>query len=243
MFRNSMVAAVVVMAGALAQAADAPKRTISTSGTATVYVVPDEATVRFEVHTFNGDLSKAKAENDGKCAEVLKLVKGMGVDDKSIQMAQVRTAPVYERPDEKKPAVLTGYSVGRTYAIKLKDLNKLEKLSDAIMTNPSCSWQGFEYRTTQWRKHQDEARKMAVRAAREKAQAMAGELDCTIGPPVTVTVTDSDSGYWRSGSNHNSSTHDASPNLFSDDAEQLAPLGEIEVRAIVNVTFDLVPEQ
>ena len=51
-------------AGAVSTLIQVPGRTITSSGDAAVFVVPDEAVVSFGIETFNSDLDHAKSLND-----------------------------------------------------------------------------------------------------------------------------------------------------------------------------------
>src|SRR4051812_20391358 len=61
-----------------------PNRTISTSGTATLHVKPDEVTLRFAVETRDPDLAKAKAANDAASRAALDTLKSLHVEDRDI---------------------------------------------------------------------------------------------------------------------------------------------------------------
>src|SRR2546421_238199 len=55
----------------------------------------------------------------------------------------------------------------------------------------------LQFMDSQIRKHRDEARRMAIRAAQEKARLLAGEIGQSIGPAYSITET-SGSDYGRS---------------------------------------------
>src|SRR4051812_19564478 len=81
--------------------ADEPTvRTITTTGTATIHVVPDEAMLRFTVHTFDADLPKSKKLNDAAAAEILGFFRSNGIEAKDIQTAAADSSAVYEYRQE-----------------------------------------------------------------------------------------------------------------------------------------------
>src|SRR3954466_5060496 len=86
------------------RAGDAPvQRTIRTSGTATVYAKPDFVNLKFAVHTFDGDLTKAKQLNDTAARQVLQLLQTLGVEERDIQTEAMRSDRVEEEmPDRHK---------------------------------------------------------------------------------------------------------------------------------------------
>jgi hypothetical protein len=62
-----------------------PGRTITSSGEAVVYVVPDEAVVSFGVETFDADLDKSKSKNDEASSRLIKAIKALNIEEKHIQ--------------------------------------------------------------------------------------------------------------------------------------------------------------
>jgi uncharacterized protein YggE len=101
---------------------------------------------------------------------------------------------------------------------------------------------GVEFATTELRKHRDEARALAVRAAREKAVALAKELG--LKPGRARSIVEGGGGFWSGygswggrggGYAQNVSQRSADP---SEVTGTVAP-GQIAVTAHVSVAFDL----
>ena len=74
--------------------------------------------------------------------------------------------------------------------------------------------QAVRLRTSQLRKYRDEARAKAIRAAKEKAVALAGELGVKIGRPHSISE-----GYQYSGGGQNRSNFQMSARARGDDQE------------------------
>jgi uncharacterized protein YggE len=95
------------------------------------------------------------------------------------------------------------------------------------------------------RKYRDQARAMAIRAAREKARAIAGAVDCKVGHPRTIQEGAQRYWYWGGNSNVNATAtaqntgERAAADGVSDETEVMPP-GQIEVRTSVSVVFDLL---
>lgn len=247
MFKRSiaLLAALVVLlpslplAGqVLAESSDS--RTVSTRGEATVYVTPDEVVVRLGVETFDTSLDKAKQANDAASATLVKAIKGFGVEDKHFQAAALEVSIRYHRENDRGGPSIQGYVANRSYAVTLKDVKRLEEFVEAVIKSGANRLTGIEYRSTELRKHRDQARKLAIGAAREKAAALAGELGCTLGTPRTITEGASDYGdnNFFSG---NSSLQAVEEVDGGDVGGETMPLGQIAIRASVSTTFDLVP--
>jgi uncharacterized protein len=219
-------------------------RTISTTGESVVYVTPDEVIVSLGVETFNPDLDKAKSDNDGLSAKLVKAVKGLGIEDKHVQTDTLNVELQYKDYGHATHGI-EGYFARRQYSITLKDTKLFEKLIDTALKNGSNRLMGFEFRTTELRKHRDQARKMAIKAAKEKAVDLAGELEMKVAKPRTIG--EASFGYyggrgwgWAGGNAMaQNSVQFAPPPAGGGDGEGTLPLGQIAVRATVSVTFDM----
>lgn len=227
-----------------AQAQDLPghvqPRTISTTGEATVYVVPDEVVVSFGVQTFDANLDKSKSTNDEQSARLLKAIKGLGVEEKHIQTATLSVS-IHYKDYNRATFGIEGYQCQRQYAVTLKDTKLFESLIDTGLKNGANQLMGFEFKTTELRKHRDSARKLAIKAAREKAIALAGDLEMKVGKPRQIS--ESSGGYWGGYFGGNSFAN-ASQNVMQvapggGEGGETMPLGQISVRANVSVTFDM----
>jgi hypothetical protein len=212
-----------------------------TTGEAVVLVKPDEVLINLGVETANADLEKAKRMNDDAAAKLLKAIKSLGVEDKHIQADHMEIEIRYRDNDR---LAVEGYVARRAYSITLKKTDLFEKLIETGIKNGANRLLGFEYRTTELRKYRDQARKMAIRAAREKAEALAAELDCKVGRPASIQEGGGSYGYggsrwgWNSfGAMSQNSVQSVSSG--GEEGETL-PLGQIAVRAQVSVSFDLV---
>jgi uncharacterized protein YggE len=222
-------------------------RSISTMGEAVVYVVPDEVIVTLGIETFHKDLDQAVRTSDEMAERLLPAIKGLGVETKHIQTQNLEVEVRYHDYNSSQFGV-EGYVTRRMYTVTLKDTKLFERLVTTALKSGANRLLGFEYRTSELRKHRDEARKMAIRAAREKAVALTGELGCGLGKPNTIG--EGYYGYagmwssrWNWGANAQAQVAAQAPgggDGGAGDEGGIAPLGQIGVRAQINVTFELV---
>ena len=219
-------------------------RTVSVTGEAEVRVVPDEVLLTLGIETHHNQLAVAKTENDAIVKRVLALATEFDIAPEHVRTDYIGIEPrypsgCYELCD---PA---GFVVHKSVVIRLGDLSKFEDLlTDALNTGVNYV-QGIEFRTTELRKYRDEARALAIRAAQEKAAALAGELGQQTGKPQTITEQQSSwwSGYgawwgsrWGSAMTQNTVQEYQGGSLGVDSS--VAP-GQISVRASVAVSFEL----
>ena len=194
---------------ALAQWRETPSQPlINVSGSAEVKVAPDEVDLSASVESHNPSLDAAKQENDRHIKQALEFLRRQGVKDKDIQTDYINIEPVFKdgqriyssnmegwlpKDDDVKPIY---YVVRKGLSVKLTDTEKFDAVLTGLITNGVNYVQGIDFRTTQLRKYKDQARVMAIRAAREKADAMAEELGVKVGKPYAINVTDT--GGWNS---------------------------------------------
>src|SRR5439155_20223766 len=163
----ALLASLVLLCPVVRAAEEPPPRLINTTGESTVYVRPDEVVVNFGVETFNKVLSESKSANDAASKKLLAAIKDVGVEDKYVQTDVMQVQIEYPAGGPKNG--IDGYFCRRQYAVTLKDVKLFEKLIDSALNNGANYLMGFEFRTSELRKHRDQARKMAIKAAKEKA--------------------------------------------------------------------------
>lgn len=244
----------LVLLAASANAADAAKspRLITVTGEAQVNVVPDEVAVSIGVQACGNTATEARLAEEEIAKKVVDVTKQLKIETRDLQTDSIEIDLVkpeyydwrmcYENKEPKK------YGARQMIRITLKDVSVLEDLLTKSLEVGATKIMGVEFKTSELRKYRDQARAMAIIAAKEKATALAGELDCKIGKPQTITEQTSygrdwyyyGSSWWwgrsnNSGANWVQNASDA-PSAVSGTA---ISLGQIAVTAKVSVSFDL----
>jgi hypothetical protein len=205
-----------------------------------VQVVPDEASLTFGVETWDKDLDVAKSKNDDIVAKVLSELDLQGVEPKYIQTDYLNIEPRYEDYYERRNFI--GYFVRKNIEVALKDVSRFEAVLSGLLQAGANYVNGVVFRTTELRKHRDEARALALRAAREKAAAMAKELGQEIGRPLSIREERSEDGgwyrWWWGGSPASQNVVQNAGGGASGAGDSVA-LGQIPVNATVTVEFEL----
>jgi hypothetical protein len=208
-----------------------------------VKVVPDEVAMALEVSDLHKDLVEGRKIHAEHVQAVLARTRSAGVEPRDIQTDYIRIEPEYENRStgsHTSTRVFLGYRFRTDIAILLRDISKFEGLLTAGLSSGVQELHGIEFRTSQLRKHRDAARAAALRAAREKAIAMAGELGQKIGRPRTIQEGRGTSygtrGLRSQSLTQNSFLVEEGPGAGEEGG--LAP-GMISIRATVSVTFDL----
>jgi uncharacterized protein YggE len=221
-------------------------RTISVYGEAEVKVVPDEVSIHLGVESSDKDLGRAKKENDDRIKKIIAAAKGAGAEAKRIATDQVTIEPRYDsnrRWSNGRPLV-DGYAVRRSLQITLRDVSKFDAVLTATVDAGANFVHGVNFTTTELRKYRDQARAMAVKAAREKAVLLAKDLGAKPGKPRTINEGGGGfwggHGYWGgSGRGFNVSQNVSQNAASSGSAESTVALGMVSVTANVSIVFDL----
>jgi uncharacterized protein len=229
-----------------AQELSAAKPSISVTGEAEVKVAPDLVLITLGLDTVNAQLSEVARLNETKVNRLFASLRQLGIDSKDIQTDFLHLQPVYEDRDPQLRKFLY-YQQRTTIQITLRDVSKFDQLIPAVLKSGVEYIDDIEFRSTQLRQHRDQARQLAIAAAKEKAVALTGALNQKIGKPLSIS--EGGAGFWPSygrwlgGSRYGSqrgSTQNVTQNLSSSSASSpsgaLVP-GTIAVRAEVSVVF------
>lgn len=153
-------------------------KAVRVTGTAEVKVVPDRAVIEIGVEKESPSAIQAKAAEDAASRKILAALRAGGVDEKDIQTTYLALRPSVRY--EKK--VRIPYFVAeQTLAVTVRDLSKLDQLLQSLVRAGGNRIDSVHYETSDLRKYRDQARDLAVKAAREKAQALAAALGQEIG--------------------------------------------------------------
>ena len=229
----------VFVATVSAQNIDVSKMpTIKTTGTADIQVVPDTATFSFTVSKKNESVAAAKKENDETINKVTAVANRFGIKQTDVKTDYIRVSEATKRvkipnseDDDDYESVFDGYRVSRKLVIKLRDMTKFESFLTALLDAGINDVSDVDFSASEIRKYMDQARTEAVRAAKEKAQAIALEIGQTIGKAVSIKEVNN-SGYSNVSANVNSNFRSGASSSTND-----STVGTITVKAQVEAEF------
>ncbi len=213
---------------------------ITVTGQAEVRVPPDEVVFTLAVENVDKDMVVASKRTDDSVRQILAIARKNNVKPEDFQTSHISVQPKYNTDDlpyesrDKVKRVLVGYEVSKTVAIRLRDISRFDDLLADVLKAGITRLSNLEFRDSQIRKHRDEARRMAIRAAQEKAKLLAGEIGQSIGPAYSITE-EGGVDYSRSMNQNLTTTSGA-----SSDSESATAPGTISVTAQVTVRFRLM---
>jgi uncharacterized protein YggE len=221
----------VVLAGLALAEEKVPARFVRVMGTAEVKVVPDRAVIEVGVEKQDHSASVAKHAEDAAARRILAALRAGGIDEKDIQTTYLSLQP---QSSYVKKVRVSYFVAQQTLTIMVRDLSKLDGLLEALVKAGGNRIDSIGYQTSDLRKYRDQARDLAVKAAREKAEALAKALGQDIGKAQTIEEGE-DSEYTRgiyANANFTFAAREksASPSLAA---------GQKTISASVTVSFEL----
>jgi uncharacterized protein len=216
---------------------------ITVTGDTLINVAPDRILCAFGVETRGLDLAIAKQQNDATVKKALAAIANMGIPERDIQTDRISVEQKYR--DYNNSNELLGYIVRNMFVVTLNDPAKVEDLISRTLASGVNFLLGVDFRTTELKKYREQARELAARAAREKADKIAAVLGESVGHAITINegYNAPDSSMYNStwsgfGSQRTNSSQNAVA-VSAGDASDTVALGKVSVRANVNVTFEL----
>ena len=161
-----------------------------------------------------------------------------------MQTSYISVSPKYNTDEldyEQRRAVkriFLGYEVSKTIVVRLREISRFDELLSDVLKAGVTRLSNLEFRDSQIRKHKDQARAMAIRAAQEKATLLTGVIGQSIGPAYSITE-GGNVDYTRSNITQNATTT-ISGDLSSRESESAFAPGLISVTAQVTVSFRLM---
>jgi uncharacterized protein len=221
--------------------------TVQVSGTAVVNILPDRALIQLGVQSNGKSPKEVQAKNSAAINQVTKALKTLGIESKDIVTDWYTIEPLYQDYDSLS---IKGYRIYNVVAITLHDVKKTNDVIVGTMQAGANQVVNVEFYTSELRKYRDQAREMAMKAAAEKAQALAhaarAETSCVLNINENTSSYFNGGGWWYgSASNQNLWTQNVMQNAAPtgggtpslDDGP--VSLGQISVKAEVGVTFGL----
>ena len=220
---------------------------ITVNGEAVVKVQPDEIIITFGIETWDKNIVIAKEENNKIMKKAVAVIKESGIQDKDIQTDYLSIEPRYGDNYEKRNFI--GYFVRNTLVVTLSETDKVEDLVTGVLQSGVNYIHNINFQTTEFKKYREQARELALNAAKEKAEKMAGTLGQSIGDPIQINEGYGGSNWWYYsswngwgyGRRSNYLSQNVMQNIESGTGEisKTIALGKISIKANVNVTFEL----
>jgi uncharacterized protein YggE len=199
-------------------------------------VVPDRAVIELGVEKQDASASIAKQAEDATARRILASLRASGIDEQDIQTTYLSLQPQF---NYRKGMRISYFVAEQTMSVTVRDLTKLDALLESLIKSGGNRIDSIQYETSDLRKYRDQARELAVKAAREKAAALASALGQEIGKAYTIEeIPDSNySNVW--GYTSNTTAFGNSGGTRAHGGPTMAA-GQRTISASVTVSFDLI---
>ena len=245
--KRSTILILILLCSAFSSSAQESEKlpVITVSGTAEVQIAPDEAVFSIDVTKTNKDLQAAKRLNDESVGKILELTRRFSISPQNVQTTQIAVDMKYESirdaktrifsddGDEIGKRVFRGYEVSKSVTVRLTDLSRFEEFFAEVLKTGVSGVNSVKFETSKLRENKDKAREMAMKAAKEKATAMAAAVGQTIGRAIKITEANVGGQFANYSANSNVT---GTAGVFTESLVTFAP-GAIKIEAQVTVSF------
>ena len=216
----------------LAQAAKEPS--IQVVGAATIEVAPDRMVWSVTLSNRGNDLEQIANEHTALVERAKQVLRDLQIPAQDTKVTDMRFGAEWDQQAGQRARV--GYVATTYLVVTSSDLARYQSLWKGLAKVPGVSVEQVAFDHSRRIQFQEDARLQAAKAARTKAQLLAGALDSTIAEPLAIEERE-DSGYPQSLTIA-SNAYVPIPN----DAPEPPMAGKLRIQAKVQVTFRLKPK-
>jgi uncharacterized protein len=221
------------LAGLVAAEDHAPSKFVRVTGTAEVKVVPDRAVIEIGVEKQDPSATAAKHKEDAIARQVLSSLHNSGIEEKDVKTTFLSLQP---RTINVKKVKVSVFVAQQTMTITVRDLAKLDSLLESLIKAGGNRIDSISYETSDMRKYRDQARELAVKAAKEKAIALAKALGQEIGK--AQSIEEGGGNDFQSLAHYNSNAYAFVSGGLGPATPSIA-VGQTTISASVTVSFDV----
>jgi uncharacterized protein len=190
MLRSILVAFVIsssVITPAMSEEAKM-QRTLSLSGHGEVRTTPDIASLSVGVITNAQTATAALDANNKAMQAVLGSLNAAGIAARDIQTSNLTVSQRYDnRTDRNSQPQTAGFDASNNVSIVIRDLGALGKILDQVVNAGANQVNGISFGIENEEPKLDDARKLAVKEARRKAQLYAAASGVVLGDILTIS--------------------------------------------------------
>lgn len=147
---------------------------------------PDVATLSVGVVTQAEDSADAMRGNAAQMNRVMQAIRRLDIAEKDIRTSGVHLSPQY-RYRQNEPPVITGYQASNTVTIKVRDLERLGSVMDALAAQGANQIHGPGFEIDDPEPVYDEARVAAIARAQARAETYARALGMKVRRIVSIS--------------------------------------------------------
>jgi hypothetical protein len=199
---------------------------ISVSGEGKIKAIPDQVFISIAVETKGTNATDVKKQNDATIEKALQFITKFKVPKSDVQTKSISLNPQYDYEKKKR-----NYNATQTIEILLKTITQYDGLMEGLVDAGINRINGVEFKTSKLIEYQSEARKLAMKEAKLKAEDYVFVLGQKVGK--AITITDNTQNFYPQPMY-------AMKTMAMDQevaTRETLAIGEINITAKVNVSF------
>ncbi len=213
---------------------------ITVSGEGEVTAKPDIATVSFTVRESAKTVPEAQKAAEAKIASALKELAVLKVDEKDIKTTSYTVNPKYETqqiycvsyPCPVGKTTITGYEVVQSVVVKVRKIDQAGEVVGLIGKVNITEISGPDFTVDDMDKAEADAKELAIKEAKEKAEMTADSLGVSLG--AIISFGEDQGGYYPVAYARDS----MSMGVMKNESVTL-PQGESVIKSRVTITYSL----
>ncbi len=230
-----MLGLIVTWCSAASAEEQSPVRSISVSGTVVTKTAPDQIMWRIGLTDIDVDMRVAKARSDDRIKSIVALQKTLSIGKGDLDTGPINIRREYERNPHGVRGDFKHFVVSRSMNIRQRDLARFDEFLDTLVSSTEMEV-SFSFATSRIHQVRAETRLKALKAAKDKATAMAEVVEARLGKVLTINEHAQGGGY-RSVVSNNMEAVRSTPTV--DLASDKFVPAAINVRMTVYATFEL----
>lgn len=176
----------LLLAGCAGSATLMARPQLTVSGTGTVRLTPDLATINLGVVTQDTDVAQAVAANNLTAQAITDAVKGLGVAPEDVRTAYFNVSPQPQYDQTGTPTGQTIYWVNNTLIVTLRQIDQLGALLQAVVDAGANNINGVSFDVADKSQAEEQARQAAMEDAEARATRLATAAGAALGELVSI---------------------------------------------------------
>lgn len=163
--------------------------TILVTGEGESSVAPDQVEFIVGIDVTEAKVETSKSKSDEAMRRILAVTKEFKIDAKDVQSDYLRVQPIQDspyNPRDKAARPVISYNARRDIRILLRDIKKYDGLMAAIFNSGANNLHSLHFKTSSLSRLESEARTLALKDAKAKAEAMAQQMGLKLGRPRSI---------------------------------------------------------
>ncbi len=207
---------------------------ISVSGSATVQVSADYAIVRLGVNSREKTVLKAQSKTNSAIANIRAALIKSGLAETDISTERISISAQYDYSSLSRSNDVSGYNASQVLLVKVAALDSIGSVIDEAFSAGANTLSGIEFFANDTKDARDDAMRLAVENAKEKASVLAEAL----GLEIKAVQSLSESHSYSTGSLSNNFDYSmAKAEDLEDYSPTLVRADKINVNASVDIVF------